>query len=708
MSVFFSMFSYALADTPLTPKSILINVESGSQEMRVLSHNDTLYVHAGDLASIQNDVLFRSANGRAVFCTNTGTILYNIPVSMAVTVENDYYVPFQEASCAIGLRFHISDDRIYATPFRSPQEFKALLADIFFDPRFRVGELMLSENMTLLVTSARFYSILSSFSLKSVVDSISGKREKDQYDAAIATLLSTDGGMYHVIEEASELNKYAKSAGEWTSMIGKVLDYKGEFIEFLRENGANELLLQLIAYQETRPYEYEAYHFFDEYADFEKNTNFSKIINIFALTSAAVEAEEAFLRALSLVSSESDHKYIQSTVNRIYNQKYGNPREGTAVGTFKELYLLYPVDFLFQHCLDNLGKKLNWSDDPVSLKAKVLQLVGVAAIDYAFDGTNRSNAIEGIVTYSSLQYAMSDYYYSHRDDDKSDTLTDLRAVALMYLKAAMATYENLSFDTSMTDTIQLAINTIGDSMTSIMDFKTEEYAPSFSNVEADEWILNHITVDKLSPNHGLSNITGENIIIDVYADKLNAVDSGVLADVDILEPISFDNQYVSSLRIGDTIDLTSYCRDNIIIEQLRITYYSSTTQEYVSLYVDDFQLDDVLKKLLDDSTIIAISISITKEGFPYLCHNALFDRPNTWSLHTYNDQYCYYSVGTEKILFNAASVIYDQVSSIQYGYDLKRIDDIRAFFDYYHAKEWRVKVSVVDGVITEATILWHP
>ena len=175
-------------------------------------------------------------------------------------------------------------------------------------------------------------------------------------------------------------------------------------------------------------------------------------------------------------------------------------------------------------------------------------------------------------------------------------------------------------------------------------------------------------------------ISGEGILIRLRQDGFEEVPEGVLATVDIMGFIEFDDAYVRSLKVGDVIDLTPYDDEYelIVIERIR-----QRDDRTIEINCDDYGSGDALFYVEDE---------------------------NCWRFGATDNDYVYtYVQKTVRLLFDGNSKVFDGMNFVMSGgdYDACWLSDIREYTDYHYGTK-QASADVRNGIVSYVNILYDP
>ncbi len=423
---------------------------------------------AGCKASINNTLnivsLYKEEPFVSLFTASADKYLYYC---------GDYFVPLQEASLAVGVRFDV-DDGINAKVYRTPKEMLSELSRIFLDQRYQIAQLLLSDGFATGYTFAKIYSIMPFVGSASFIKVVSGTDLADQYRIAMTSVLANEGNTSEFVDIFSDLKGDVDDYAMIMDFVVELTKQGGDLYNRLLGEGISRELLDALAYAED-PYEYEL-EMFQEISGALGTVNFGHFLDIAAFYAVSIDTEESILAAMLKVFKDSDDDYSRQAVEKLINNRFGNSL--TAVG---DVY----GGMLWDLAAESINKSLyDLLLGSFTLKEELLAKV----IDKFFRASDIAEALLYFPIYANIQNDLYDYYIEHRYDTEEWTMYDMRAVAIMYIKAAIAAYECASFDKSMASTLETALGTLNNELLNILSYTEPEYAPKYTNQELIDWL----------------------------------------------------------------------------------------------------------------------------------------------------------------------------------------------------------------------------
>lgn len=473
--------------------SIAVFSEENRFSLSLLKTNQGWYVNAEDLSRIGGiSVSVNESN-------KTLTLYKNPPFVVLYTADNNtylekggiYYVPLQEASVSVGLRFFEVNDEIHYEVLRTPKELIAELStNVFGNQKFRLSDLYLGMggSWIALETSARGYAILSSFSLSAYIKALSGEADQERYNQAMATIIANDETDVSSFGMLADINKYFTKTDKMLDTFDWLFEKSSKFYYWFTGSNWTQAEFQTLRNQ------MELYgklggvrEFLEAYSFASKTLDLKYLFNVILYIESVNEAEENVVNAMKKVFSDSDNVHARVAASKVVANRYGVSLAVVDVaGNAAIEASSKKIDDLFD---DLVFGELNW-------KAKVDKFIATQIFEYGFKLPDKSDAVIYLPIYSTIQQDLSIYYYNHSHDFSDTNVTDLRSIGIMYLKAAIAAYKNFDFDQSLSDSVSNATVTLYNELNQLLSYGKCEYAPDYTN---------QVIIDRLNQKGFASN-----------------------------------------------------------------------------------------------------------------------------------------------------------------------------------------------------------
>lgn len=501
--------------------TIAVYSENNRFSLGVMNSNRGWYVNSEDLARIGNLRLSNNTDQKkiTIYRDNPFVILYTADSTTYQKVGNNYYIPFQEASVACGIRFYEINNDIFFEVLRTPKDLLSELSkNVFGNSLFRLSDLYLGMggNWIALETSARVYAILSSFSLSAYVKALSGEADQERYNQAMATIITNDNADISSFAALADINKYFTKTDKILDAFDWLFEKSSKFYYWF--TGSNWMQAEFQTYMDQLGFYGEfggVREFLNAYSDVSKMLDLKYIFNVILYIETVLESEENVVNAMQKVFSTSDNEHARLAASKVIANRYGVGLATIDVAGNAAIEVSSKkIDSLFS---DLVFGELNW-------KAKVDKFIATQIFEYGFQLPDKSDAVIYLPIYSAIQQDLALYFYNNYYTDSNDNYTDLRSAGIMYLKAAIAAYKNFDFDNSLSDTVSTATDTLRSELNELLSYGDCEYAPEYTN---------QIVIDYVSRNgesYGLSHNKWMNGFGRVTTETENPGDEQVLED----------------------------------------------------------------------------------------------------------------------------------------------------------------------------------
>lgn len=486
-------------------ETIAVYSENNRFSLGVMNSNRGWYVNSEDLARIGNLRLSNNTDQKkiTIYRDNPFVILYTADSTTYQKVGNNYYIPFQEASVACGIRFYEINNDIFFEVLRTPKDLLSELSkNVFGNSLFRLSDLYLGMgwNWIALETSARCYAILSSFSLSAYVKALSGEADQERYNQAMATIITNDNADISSFAALADINKYFTKTDKILDEFDWLFEKSSKFYYWF--TGSNWMQAEFQTYMDQLGFYGEfggVREFLNAYSDVSKMLDLKYIFNVILYIETVLESEENVVNAMQKVFSTSDNEHARLAASKVIANRYGVGLATIDVAGNAAIEVSSKkIDSLFS---DLVFGELNW-------KAKVDKFIATQIFEYGFQLPDKSDAVIYLPIYSAIQQDLALYFYNNYYTDSNDNYTDLRSAGIMYLKAAIAAYKNFDFDNSLSDTVSTATDTLRSELNELLSYGDCEYAPEYTNqIVIDK--LNSEGVSEESPSSQQDNLFDE-------------------------------------------------------------------------------------------------------------------------------------------------------------------------------------------------------
>lgn len=419
-------------------------------DLALVKSGSLWYASAEDLSAIIGGTTRISWSDLWIYSAS-GTLLAQIPGYQQIQAGGRTYVLLEIAARQMGLFFYSDDGVSRVEKLCTNDEFLDRLDDIFEASHYDLTNIMTDAGASwgLAERLAWSYEVLSSFSVEAWIKAFTGSMEQDLYDKAFATIFATGGSMEAVITGVSEINSIVRKGKDLTEQIHKLLQNENT-AKVLRDMGLNEDTLRWMLAGSNEEDLLEAYC---GAIDFVKLDAFLETITIYCM---AADTEAIMLRSAEKAFAASTNKYARSTVNRMLSARFG---EGyLAVGD-------YCYAILEGLVLDYSSEMLD--ESLFGAKGKIISSAVTTAADYGVQMGDKVNATIMIPVYAAIQDDLATCFQQQRHSGNTE---QLQSLAAMYLKSAIAAYENLKFDKGLEETVTKALDTLTAEMTHVLQY----------------------------------------------------------------------------------------------------------------------------------------------------------------------------------------------------------------------------------------------
>lgn len=456
-------------------KFLPVDADGKTYYLEIVENDNIWYVGADSLGNLAGcNVQYSELQDSVVFYRGERTtILYTAADNIYLKKDNKYYVPLQEASVNVGVQFNEKGESVQATILKTPKELKDELSYVFGYDTYRLGDMILEHRVGWAAAEAlsRMYAIVPFVGSSSIIGAITGEEEINRYKDAFAAILANEGELAEFLQDTSDFNSSIKKSAEVIDTVKSLTEKDGFVCVFLEKNGVDSKILELFAdtyssYEDVS----DPAEWFEAYADVEKAMNIGGFLDAVSFEVAAREAEEALATAMILAFAESENKPAGKAAKQIVYARYGNISP-------LDVYYGWTQDTLSNLFNNKLEECLTGNDPVVKLYAKL----ATTAVEYVTGADKKSEFTIFYSIYANIQNELASFYYTHKDEYLEENAMYLRAAGIMYLKAAIAAYENLEFDKSLEDTREYALSVFMEGLAVLMDYSKEECEPTYDN-----------------------------------------------------------------------------------------------------------------------------------------------------------------------------------------------------------------------------------
>lgn len=460
-----------------TTGMIKVRGEDNTCNLQVLKADGLWYVNVRDLATIGDLALSIVNEQEAVYICRKSpfVILYTATKGQYIQKDNEYYVPLQEASVAAGIRFFEFENALHYETLRTPKDLvEELAVNVFGNSKFRLSELYLSMGNIWPVaeSSARAFAILSSFSLSEYIKAATGEADRERYARAMASVIASDEEDLGTVSDLADIDKAFTKADKALDTIDWLFEKSSKFYYWLTGMGWSQAEIQTMVDQIEFYGEFGGVReFIDAYSSVSGMMDLKYVFDTALYITSVNEAEESVVNAMQKVFLSSDNKYAQAAASKVLANRF---KVGAAIDVGKDA-----VIEAYTNKIDKLFSELAYSD--INWKEKVAKFLVTTVSEYGFKLPDKADAIMYLPIYTAIQQDLSLYFYDKKYDSSTVNMADLRSVGLMYLKAGIAAYKTFEFDSSIKDSVSLALDSMREELNEILSYGECEYAPDYTN-----------------------------------------------------------------------------------------------------------------------------------------------------------------------------------------------------------------------------------
>lgn len=477
----FSISAPAFAEEVYEEKWVEIRSGNSASSVLVLLDGGELYVCAEDAAKLKN-CSWRTLEQPAcvVFYINDYS-LYLVEMEKCVQHNGLIFVPFAEGLASLGMALTPADNYLALKEYRTPAEFLRMLDGIVNRRDFYLYNLIQGTELTFTAGQilAKTYALLSPFAFKTWWDVATGTDDQMRYDQAFVKIISNEDSTADFLVQTGELDEKLLLAERIITYVEDTLEEDGHAANFLRSAGINEETVRaLFRASDPAPYNTDPGGWLHAYEGVSEAVDFDYLLKAVQFYAMSADMDESVLLALQLAFADCNNRYIRNSVDRMMDIKTGN-----GAVSRENLYSGYAGRTLFNAFLTSFEKA--YVD--ASLDKKYISFEK-DLFNLALNTDDQMEAVRFLPIFSNIQFDLLSYFYGHRYDGKQYTAKELRAVAIMYLKSALAAYEMFSFDKELGSTVKLFKSSYASAMVEIMAYEEQEYCPTFDNQVAAGWI----------------------------------------------------------------------------------------------------------------------------------------------------------------------------------------------------------------------------
>lgn len=452
--------------------------------LNVLQNKDTWLVEAEGLCAMSDCQLEQSGRKVTLSRRDTGSILYTTSLDDCVVQGEKVYLPLQDATVATGVCLEAGDPYLVATVLKVPKEFEATIESVLSDKKVALGQMQedLGPAWTVMSTAAHAYSIMPFVNFSVFVDVLAGEYEISAYEEAFAHLLAEEGTLHSALEKVADFNQVTNDTKEVLDLAQTLIDDQGPLSEYAKEKEIKgEVLEQMVKEYPRGGYEAGLEDWLETYVETAAEASLSYVLDACTMYSAMMDAEESTMAALKATFEYSSSYSAHEACDRVLTYRYGTMDE--KVSDFTRGWAYDVTSELFQTTLEKFITQ-------GGAGANLLAVVASKAIDYMLGASDKANFTLAYETYTFVQKELRNYLYLLDYTSDTDIPYMKRATAILYIRCAMEAYEGAEFDENLEEALTNAQTLFANYLVDILSYSQEEYAPTYDNQEAIDW-LNH-------------------------------------------------------------------------------------------------------------------------------------------------------------------------------------------------------------------------
>lgn len=459
---------------------ITVECEEKQYDLELVKSNNVWFVGAEGLASLGGfSVSFNQEEKKVKLEKNEHSlVLFEAKEGTYIEKNGKIFLPLRDASVEAGIKFY-GTDPICCTVYRTPKEMIAEITRIMQEPRYQVSQIIAIDNYWVAESAAVLYSMMPCVGSSSLLGVVSGADKEERYRNAIAGILTKDGSTNELLSELADFDKDVKKNWKIIKAVMELTEKGGKVYQYLESAGVDTTILDYFAYEEDPLKYYDSVapeDFFESLSTVLSAVNFGYFLDMCAFYATAVDTEESILLAMKKVFENGKDKDLSNIVKKLLDNRF----EGGPLGIM-DIYNGVVWDYTMGFINDN-AEQLLYGEN------KAITLIAANCIDSFFQASNKADAFLYFPIFASIQQELQSYYFVHKNDTEEYTMYDMRAAAIMYLKAAVAAYEYAEFDDSIADSIEYAMRTFNTELAYILSFSESEYAPDYTNQELIDWL----------------------------------------------------------------------------------------------------------------------------------------------------------------------------------------------------------------------------
>ena len=459
----------------------------------VVNKENSWFIEVQSLAKLANCQV-QEKNGKVALSRGeVPVILYEAEPNICIITDEKTYLPFQEATTAVGIYFYEKSNTLGINTLKVPKELSQKMEEVFANNQLLLSRMQkdLGWIWDTAQTTARLYSILPFVGSYSFVGAITGENEIQQYEEGFGHILANEGIAYEMLQKFSDFDQLITDSATTLELAEQLTHQDGALKPYADMYGIDEQLMSTLGNEYPEEgYEAGVEEWLSAYTDVTTAMNIKYILDACVLYSATMDAEESMIAAMKSAFEFSGNYNAKVASERIIAR-----RCGSEIDNLEKFYEGWAFDTLSSYISKKLETVIAGDFKPTELATAAITRV----IDYGLGASDKANAILFYDIYTSMQNELRRYYNQLCVDKDFDNTYKQRAATIMYLKCGISAYENMEFDDSIKHAVANAQDLFAEYLMDILAFSQQEYAPDYDNQIAIDW-LNTYAKNSINPD----------------------------------------------------------------------------------------------------------------------------------------------------------------------------------------------------------------
>ena len=302
----------------------------------VMKKGDIWLVEAQSLAELSNCQIQTANNKVTLSRGEPSIILYEAEPDVYISVQGKIYLPFKDATTAVGIYFYERSNMLAINKLKVPKELRNKIQEVFSDNRLLLSRMQndLGWIWSTAETTAKLYSILPFVGSYSFVGAITGENEIQQYEEGFGHILSNEGTVYETVQKISDFDQAITDSTIVLELAEELTDQGSVLEEYANSNGIDQQLIYVLQNQyPAEGYEAGIKEWLSAYTDATTAVNLKYILDVCALYTVTMDAEESMLAAI-----KSAFEFCGNYNAKVASERIINRRCGSEMNTLKDFY----------------------------------------------------------------------------------------------------------------------------------------------------------------------------------------------------------------------------------------------------------------------------------------------------------------------------------------------------------------------------------